>query len=127
MPANAVSVTATYEDIPATTYTVTFDSLGGTIVEPRTVKDGKTATRPADPTREGWTFVGWTLDGEPYDFATPVTRDLTLKARWSEITPVTPVVYTVTFDTGVGGDRIAPQSVTDGKTATRPADPTREG
>ena len=43
-----------------------------------------TATAPQDPTRDGYTFDGWYLDGEKYDFSTPVTEDITLVAKWAE-------------------------------------------
>ena len=65
-----------------TTYTVAFDSDGGTAVTAQTVESGKTATKPADPTKEGYTFKGWTLNGTAYDFNTAVTGNITLKATW---------------------------------------------
>ena len=64
-------------------YTVTFDAAGGSAVEAQTVAFGGTATKPEDPQREHYSFLGWfTEDGEPYDFAAPVKADLTLTARW---------------------------------------------
>jgi len=74
----------TVKDAAPTTYTVTFDSDGGSAVTAQTVESGKTATKPADPTREGYTFKGWTLDGAAYDFSSAVTKDITLKAKWEE-------------------------------------------
>ena len=67
-------------------YTLTFDSDGGTAVEAQTVRDGMTATEPADPQKEGFTFDGWFAEGAetPFDFATPITGDLTLTAGWTE-------------------------------------------
>ena len=67
-------------------YTLTFDSDGGTAVEAQTVRDGMTATEPADPEKEGFTFDGWFEEGAetPFDFATPITGDLTLTAGWTE-------------------------------------------
>ena len=64
------------------TYAVTFDSAGGSEVSAQTVDDGKCATEPAAPTRKGYEFIGWTLDGKTYDFSTPVTADLRLVATW---------------------------------------------
>lgn len=64
--------------------TVTFDSAGGSAVEAQDVEVGACATEPAAPTRNGYTFLGWTLNGEAYDFATPVTADLTLTAVWEK-------------------------------------------
>ncbi len=67
------------------THQVTFDSAKGSAVADQTVEDGACATRPADPTRDGYDFVGWyTAEGEVYDFDTPVTGDLTLTASWEK-------------------------------------------
>lgn len=59
-----------------TTYTVTFETVGGTAISPSTVQAGKTVSRPSNPTKTGAEFVDWytssTYDGEPYNFSTPV-------------------------------------------------------
>ena len=73
------------------TYTVTFDSDGGSEVAAQTVEHGSKATEPTAPTKEGYTFKGWQLNGEAYNFATPVTGNITLKAVWEINT------YTVKF------------------------------
>ena len=65
-------------------YTVTFDSDGGSAVAPQTVEYGGKATKPADPTKQGHVFKGWTLYGSAYNFSNPVTKDITLKAKWEE-------------------------------------------
>lgn len=73
-----------------TTYTVTFDLGDGTIYTEETVEEGGTATKPKDPSREGYTFGGWYLDEDctiPYDFNTPVTDDIILYAKWTEVVP----------------------------------------
>ena len=102
------------------TYTVTFDTAGGTAVSPETVAHGGTATAPSDVTREGYYFVGWYLGDEEYDFTTPVTEDLTLVARWEINT------YRVSFDTA-GGTSAAPETVAHGARAQAPTGVTREG
>lgn len=81
------------------THTVTFsDPEGGTTTPSQTVNDGAAATAPEDPARDGYTFDGWFLDGEKYDFSKPVTGDITLVARWSKVKPVpVPATHTVTF------------------------------
>ncbi len=66
------------------TYTVTFDSAEGSAVEAQTVESGSCAIKPVDPTRDGYTFKGWLLNGEAYDFSTPVTADITLTALWEK-------------------------------------------
>ena len=70
---------------PAVARTVIFDSAGGSAVESQTVADGGKASKPADPTRDGYTFQGWfTEDGDEYDFDTPVTEDVVLVAKWAQ-------------------------------------------
>lgn len=101
----------------------TFDTDGGTVVPSQTVKDKGTATEPTVPTKTGYEFKGWLLDGKPYDFTTSVTKDVTLKAKW-EKTKVES--YTVAFDSADGSE-VASQTVEQGKTAVKPDDPTREG
>ena len=66
---------------------VKFDSQGGSSVGSQTPASGSTVTKPADPTREGYTFGGWYIDAactEAYDFATAVTSDMTLYAKWTK-------------------------------------------
>ncbi len=64
-------------------YTVTFDAKGG---EPapakQTVNQNATATEPATPSKSGYLFQGWTLDAKAYSFASKVTKDITLIAKW---------------------------------------------
>ena len=109
-------------------FTVTFDADGGKPV-PKTqkVKNGKKAVKPANPTKAGYTFGGWyTEEGTTaYDFDTPVTADLALKAKWIPEGGVTE--YTVTFDTDDGEPVPDVQKVESGKTAERPADPQKAG
>lgn len=66
-------------------YTVTFDSDGGTGVEVQVVSKNKTVTVPSNPTKDGYTFVEWQLDGAKYDFNTKVVKDIVLKAKWEKI------------------------------------------
>lgn len=80
------TLTYTYqEEIPTVKYTVTFDSNGGSdVVAQQVAKDG-TATQPVNPRRSGYKFAGWQLNGSDYDFATPVTGNITLVAKWTEV------------------------------------------
>lgn len=67
------------------TYTVTFESNGGTAVEAQVVTSGNKATR-VYPTRDGYTFQGWFVDPEltvEYSFASDVTSNMTLYAKWA--------------------------------------------
>lgn len=72
------------------TFTVTFDSNGGSAVEAQRVTSTELVSRPADPEREGYIFIGWhDPDGNTFFFDDPVESDLTLTAQWVEITPLT--------------------------------------
>jgi len=68
-----------------TEFTVTFDSNGGTSVSSVVVTKDEKVSEPTNPTKDGYTFDGWYLDGEKYDFSTPVTKDITLKAGWTKV------------------------------------------
>ena len=64
-------------------YTVTFNSYGGTPVPPaQEVEYGLTATEPAAPKKTGYTFDGWYLGDEKYDFSAAVEQNITLTAKW---------------------------------------------
>lgn len=69
-------------------YDVTFDSDGGSSVASQTVLENTNATKPADPTKTHYIFKGWQLNGADYNFTTPVTGDITLKAKWEGISTV---------------------------------------
>ena len=67
-------------------YTVSFNSNGGTAVTSQVVAYGSTATAPTAPTRTGYTFAGWYSDSDlisAFSFTTPITTDLTLYAKWT--------------------------------------------
>ena len=72
---------------PISNYKVSFDVAGGApSISSQTVKNGSAAVEPATkPTKTGYTFEGWYLNGSKYSFQTPVTGDITLTAKWSEI------------------------------------------
>ena len=83
-------------------YTVTFNSYGGTPVPPaQEVEYGLTATEPATaPTKTGYTFDGWYLGDEKYDFSDAVEQNITLYANWKKN------IYTVTYTDGVDGEEV---------------------
>lgn len=71
-----------------TSYTISFKDTDGSLVASKKVAEGTTVIAPADPERESYTFIGWYSDAElttEYNFATPVTTDLTLYAKWEKI------------------------------------------
>lgn len=66
---------------------VKFDARGGSATGDQTPASGSTVTKPADPTREGYTFGGWYTDEactKAYDFSAAVTADMTLYAKWTK-------------------------------------------
>ena len=113
MPAENMTITAKWK---VNQYTITFDTNGGSEITPITQDYGTAITAPANPTREGYTFIGW-------DKEIPTTmpaENMTVTAQW-EINQ-----YKITFDTN-GGSEIAPITQDYGTAITAPADPTREG
>ena len=105
-----------YAKWTANTYTIIFDTAGGSEIAPITQEYGTVITAPEAPTREGYTFIGW-------DKEIPTTmpaENMTVTAQW-EINR-----YTITFDTA-GGSEITPITQDYGTAITAPADPTREG
>lgn len=64
-------------------YTVTFDSNGGSAVDSQDVQYNGKASEPTNPTKDNYTFGGWYLNGNEYDFGAPVTNDITLVANWN--------------------------------------------
>ncbi len=107
------------------TYKITFNTDGGNQIAAMDVEDGKTFTKPADPVKEGYVFIGWMYKGELYDFSNPVEGDIVLEASWQEVKPDIKY-YTLSFDSA-GGTTIANQTLEEGAVPTRPSDPVREG
>ena len=99
--------------------TVTFLSDGESAA-PSQIRANTPADQPADPTKEGYTFIGWYKGEEKWNFADAVTEAMTLTAKWQLNQ------YTITFDTA-GGSEVAPITQDYGTAITPPAAPTRTG
>lgn len=99
-----------WKNLPVATYTVSFDSNGGTSVAAQKVKEGSAAVQPDAPSKDNYTFVEWTLNGEAYDFSTPITGEIELVATWKANT------YTVSFTGAVSS--VADITVTYGEKLT---------
>lgn len=79
-------------------YSVNFNSNGGTKVKAENVVSGKTVSKPEDPTKEGYTFDGWYQDQEltqPFDFATKIKKSVSLYAKWVKNAPEVKLVLTI--------------------------------
>ena len=113
VPDRDVTITATWT---VNSYTISFNTLGGTQVPAITADYGTALVRPADPFLVGYTFTGWSGEFP----ATMPARDLTLSAGW-RINQ-----YTISFDTA-GGNAIDAFTADYGASVVRPANPTRTG
>lgn len=100
-------------------YTVTFLSDGEHTAPPQ-IRANTPAARPADPTKEGYTFIGWYNGESEWNFADAVATDLTLTAKWQLNR------YTITFDTA-GGSEVPSITQDYGTAIIAPANPTKTG
>lgn len=113
------------------TYTVTFDTNGGSVVPPIEIR-GDRLDIPDAPVKDGYVFDGWYYDNEtfeePFDPLSlsdePLSTDLTLYAKWIDesIFPH----FDVTFDVD-GGSPVDTVAVREGQKLDEPEDPTKEG
>lgn len=92
-----------------TKYTVTFDADGGTPVPAaQEVKEGEKATKPQDPTKTNFKFLGWYNGDTKYTFEEAVTSDITLKAKWEAISvESTETTDEITYETSIMGTGIS--------------------
>ncbi len=87
------TLVAQWKEIPVPSYTVNFNSAGGSAVQSQTIVSGNRVSKPADPVKADSVFAGWYNGDTPYDFNTAVTGPLTLTAHWGPS-----IVYKQTFD-----------------------------
>jgi len=121
MPVDDVTCVAQWNAIPNPQSTITFDVAGGTpAISPITQDEGTPVTAPADPTRAGYTFMGWV----PAVPETMPVDDVTCVAQWEAITNPT---STITFDVAGGTPEIDPITQDEGTAVTAPTDPTKTG
>jgi uncharacterized repeat protein (TIGR02543 family) len=75
------------DDNNPATFTVTFDADNGTPAATQTITEGNTATKPADPEKTDHHFDYWfnTATTTEWDFTTPITANVSLKAKWTEV------------------------------------------
>lgn len=111
---SAVDITALYADASTVTHWVTFEDWDGRQLSRQEILDGQNAVPPADPTREGWYFTGWS------GTYTGVTQDETVTATYAIN------AYEIVF-TDWDGTVLKTQTVAHGSDATPPSDPSRTG
>lgn len=122
MPGNNLTLYAKWN---VNSYTISFNSNGGTDVDAITQGFGTSVSAPDEPTKEGYTFIRWYLtDPEvAYIFTTIPAENITLNALWVEVSSTE---YTVSFET-YDGSSVPNQNVIENQKATEPADPTWSG
>jgi len=108
---------------------VTFDLNEGELVgltSPVVVPSGTKVANPGNPTKEGFNFIEWQLNGNKYDFDSVVTEPITLKAHYEEIPPE---MVNVTFNLNEGElvGLTSPVEVEKGTKVANPGNPTKEG
>ncbi len=113
------------KNIDIVSYTITFNTNGGSIVNNQNVLEGEKITKPSDPTKEGYTFDYWTYQDVEFDFNTSVKSNMTLTAKWTE-SKKEEKEFTITFDSD-GGSAVAQQIIKEGSTVTKPSNPTKSG
>lgn len=66
------------------TYVINFNTDGGNSVSNQIINKDGTITKPQDPVRDGYKFLGWYSNNVLFDFSTPVTTNLELVAKWEK-------------------------------------------
>ncbi|MBO5008341.1 MAG: InlB B-repeat-containing protein [Clostridia bacterium] len=126
--------TAAFNEIPIVqpvVYTITFDSNGGSDITAATVDEGEKLTKPANPTRSRYNFVGWFEDEalvNEYNFDNAVTSDFTLYAKWQKKPSLGGggvTRYTVKFETD-SGTNISDSRVTRNAKLVKPENPAKD-
>ena len=101
--------------------TVKYDLDGGTGTLEVEIAKGSIPTKPKNPTKFGYTFIEWVIDGITYNFDTPLEKDTTIKAIYEANNYVT-----ITFDSD-GGELVASQTIIAGNTLESLPTATKEG
>lgn len=117
-----ITLTASWTEEPTIEkkYTVTFDF--GEYKKTQTIKEGKRAIPPEhNPKKEKHTFLGWYLDDKVYDFSTPVTSDMTIKAKYEKNR------VSVTYDLNGGTGSTVQVEISKGTIPDKPKSPTKFG
>lgn len=112
-----IFITAKWDDEEL--LTVSFNSNGGTIIKDQQLYKNDLIAKPTDPTKKDYRFIGWTYNGELFNFETPVEKNMILEAKWEKNK-----TYKVTFD--IDGTTTSIE-VNEGTRISKPEDPSKEG
>ena len=117
-----LNLKAWWEEVSETEkiYTLSFDTDGGSEVAPQKIKNGEYPIKPQNPTKEGYNFKDWYLNGKVFSWNFALKANTTIKAVW-----VAKPVVKVTFNSS-GGSTISPINVYKGETAEL-SEPTKAG
>jgi uncharacterized repeat protein (TIGR02543 family) len=110
-------------------YTITFESHGGSDVQPVRANKGTAINKPVDPTRAGYTFLGWFIaetGGTLYSWPHTLTVNVTMHAQWQDNSSPPPTRYTITFESH-GGTEVEAITANEGTTVSQPVDPIQAG
>ncbi|HKM30381.1 MAG TPA: InlB B-repeat-containing protein, partial [Bacilli bacterium] len=111
------------------TYTMNFNSDGGTPVGAKIILSGEVVNKPTDPVKQGLLFAGWYIDSgltTLYNWAGAVRNDVNLYARWAVNPNIPQETYTIIFDTD-GGSEVGFIEVVENEKAVLPTNPTKTG
>ena len=106
-------------------YLVSFDTDGGSVVESITVGENEKLNSVPTPTKDGYLFDKWMLDGKEFNFSTKITKNITLKASWKKDSVKIEKVK-ISFDTN-GGNNIDSIEQIKGNTIGKLPTPTKDG
>jgi uncharacterized repeat protein (TIGR02543 family) len=123
------NVTVTGDTQYTVKYTLIFDSHGGSAVQAVTANEGTSISKPTDPEKTGYTFLGWfsaETGGTQYIWPYTVNGDTVMHAQWQDDSLPPPIQYTLTFNSH-GGSSIPVITANEGTSISKPADPEKTG
>lgn len=120
-----VTLTAHWIKEEEITYTLVFDSLGGTKIDNIIIKEDSILENIPKPSKEGYEFVSWQYHNKEFDFNMPIKNNMVLVAKYNKIEEEKEVI-SINFDTQ-GGSKVESLKIEKGSIIKMPKDPTKEG
>lgn len=112
---------------PVTNVSIIFNTNGGTAINSQFITIGSRATRPNNPTKAGYIFLGWFYEDKEYNFNASVSKNIILLAKWLPATNSNVIPsnnYTITFNSN-GGTFVPSQTIKEGGYIVKPNNPFR--